>query len=405
MWKFIGIGLQKGAHKLLVYASTPAKRRRRSRRTTKELVPFPDIFPIDILREIVDATLHQIWEETDKERDPEFSDVLSLMLTCKDFNTWVLPHFYRYVHVANPTRVSQLAGCLALVINNGDGRRQLWEIPEGQERIDAYMERAPRIRALSVVDFTWTLNQHLDEFTMLGLMLPHLRRLNVHWSLLNQLRQKRTAFHATQITIVMDAQPPENIGQAAAQNSQLVLVHQNIGIRFAFPLDASGKVPPAHRRVCSFIDPTFVNHDAVKKIAIELYIEDEVDVEQTKRSKSTLPIFLRLADNFASLGKFTRIVFIVWVGDEEYENWVDPQPDGELTDVEKAVQETFDKAKEEVGPQVCVPGNDSFLSLHSRRTALEYGRDRRFYTTSKAGTSTVELLSLGKERARLLGRN
>lgn len=355
----MGIGLQKGAHKLLVYASTPAKRPRRSRHTTKELVPFPDIFPVDILREIVDTTLYQIWEETDKERDPEFSDVLSLMLTCKDFKTWVLPQFYRYVHVANPTRVSQLAGCLALAINNGDGRRQLLEVPKGPERINAYMERAPRVRALSVLDFTWTLNQHLDEFVMLGLMLPHLRRLNIHWSLLNQLRQKRMAFHATQITVVMDAQPPENGIQAAAQNSQLILVHQNIGIRFAFPLDASGKVPLAHRRACCFTDLAFLNHDSTKKIAIELYIEDEVDAEQTKRSKSLLPVFRRLADHLASLGKFTRIIFIVWVGDEEYENWVDPQPDGELTAIEKAVQATIDKAKEEVGPKVCIRGSDS----------------------------------------------
>jgi len=361
MWKFIGIGLQKSAHSLLSYASTPTKRCRRSRRTTKELVPFPDVFPVDILREILDATLHQIWEETDQMRDPEFSDVLSLMLTCRDFKGWVSPQFYQYIHVANPTRVGQLARCLVLTINTGDGNRQLWEIPKGQELVDAYMERAPRIRALSLVDFTWTLNEHLNDFTVLSLMLPHLQRLNIHWSLLNQLRQKPITFHAAQITMVMDAQPPENIGDIVAQNSRPVLVREIIGIRFAFPLDAGGKVSPAHRRICSFIDPTFVNQDATKKVAIELYIEDEVDAEQTKRAKSTLPVFLRLGDNFASLGKFTRIVFIVWVGDEEYENWVDPQPDGELTDIERAIQETFDKAKEEVGPQVCIRGSEAFL--------------------------------------------
>jgi len=360
MWRFVGIGLQKGAHMFLAYASTPEKRRRRPQSTTKGFVPFPDIFPVDILREIIDATLLQIWEETDKERDPEFSDVLSLMLTCKDFRTWVSPQFYRYVHVANSTRVFQLAGGLALAINYGDGGQELSEIPEGEERNNALVERAPRVQALSVVDFTWTLDQHLDGFTVLGLMLPHLRRLNIHWSLFNQLRQKPSFFHTTHITIVMDAQPPENITQTAAQDSQLVLVQQDIGIRFAYPLDASGKVPPAHRRVCAFIDPTFVNHGATKRLAVELYIDDEVDAEHTKQAKSTLPVFRRLADNSASLGKFTRIVFIIWVGDEEYENWVDPQPDGELADFEKEAQETFDKAREEVGPQVCARGSEYF---------------------------------------------
>jgi hypothetical protein len=347
MWQLIGIGLQKGAQKLVVYASTPAKRRRRSRPTTEELAPFPDIFPADILREIVDATLHLIWEETDKERDPEFSDVLSLMLTCKVFKAWVHPQFYRYIHVANPIRVAQLAGCLTFVYNTGHG--------DGQERISAYLERAPRICALSLVDYTWALDQRLADFVVL---LPHLRRLNMHWSLLNQLRQKPAVLHAVHITIVMDMRPPENIGQI--QPCQLVLVQENIGIRFAYPLDASGEVPLAHRRVFSFIDPILMNHPAVKKIATELYIEDEGDIEQTKRSKSTLPMFARLADNFASLGKFTRIVFIVWVGDEEYEKWVDPQPHGELTDVERAVQESFDKAREETGPRVCTHGSDSF---------------------------------------------
>lgn len=67
------------AHKLLAYTSTQAKRRRRSQRTTKELFPFPDVFPVEVVREIVDATLHQIWEVSDKMRDPKFSDVLSLM--------------------------------------------------------------------------------------------------------------------------------------------------------------------------------------------------------------------------------------------------------------------------------------------------------------------------------------
>jgi hypothetical protein len=366
MWHFVGIGLQKGAHKLLVYASIPAKRRRRSQPATKELVPFPDIFPEDILREIIDTTLHQIWEETDKERDPEFSDVLSLMLTCKDFKIWVSPQFYRYIHVANPTRVAQLAGCLALAINHGDGSRQLSEIPEGQERIDAYMERAPRVRALSLVDYAWTVDQHLTNFVVLGLMLPYLRRLNIHWSLLNQLRQKAVALHASHITIVMDAQPPDNIGQTAAQTSQLVLVQQEIGIRFTYPLDASGQVPPAHRRLCSFIDPTFMNHGATKKFAAELYLHDEGNAEQTKQSKSTLPLFVRLAGNFASFGKFTRIVFIVWVGDEEYNNWVDPQADGELTDIERVIQATLEKAREETGPQVCTRRSGSFFLTLTR---------------------------------------
>jgi len=202
IWKFIGFGLEKVTSKLLVYATTPPKRRRRSPRTTTELVSFPGTFPVDILREILDATLHQIWEETDKERDPEFSDVVSLMLTCKDFKSWVFPQFYSYIHVAGPTRVCQLAACLTSMIINGNGSRYFYDIPRGQERIDAMMERAPRVHALSLVDFTWTLKLHLDESSMLGLVLPHLRRLNIHWSLLNQLRQKATVFHAAQITIV-----------------------------------------------------------------------------------------------------------------------------------------------------------------------------------------------------------
>lgn len=362
MWKFIGTRLQMSAHKLLAYASTPAKRHRRSQCTTKELVPFPDVFPVELLREIVDATLHQIWEVTDKMRDPEFSDVLSLMLTCKAFKSWASPQFYQYVHIANPTRVRQLARCLVRAINNGNPSRrfQEWEIRGGNKLVDEYMERAPRICALSLVDYTWTLNQHLNEFTMLVRVLPHLRRLNVHWSLLHELRQRRIAFPAAQITIVMDAPPPTNIAEIAARDMQPFPVGENIGIRFSYPLDAGGKVPPAHRRVCSFIDPTFAyaNQGATKKIAMELYIDDEVSTKVTKRAISALPVFLRLGNTFASVGKFTRIVHIVWVGDEEYESWVAPQADGELMDFEGA-QETFDKAKK-VGPGVCIRGSEAF---------------------------------------------
>ena len=362
MWEFIGNGLEKGAHKLLVYTTTPPKRRRRSPRTTTELVPFPNTFPVDILLEILDATLHQIWEETDKETDPEFSDVVSLMLTCKYFKAWVFPRFYSYIHLANPTRVFQLAVCIASAISNGDGSRSLWDTPQGQERVDTYKERAPRVHALSLVDFTWTLDEHLDDFATLSLMLRHLRRLNIHWSLLNQLRRRSplnqlrlrpTVFHATQITIVMDAKPPENIAWTAEHNTLLVLVQQNIGIRFAYPLDASGKVPPARRRFCASVDSTFVSHNSTKRIAIECYIGDEVGVEEAKGSKNALQRFLRVANRFASLGKLIRIVFIVWVGDEEYENWVDPQPDGEITASETAVHGIIDKFKEMVEPQVC----------------------------------------------------
>jgi len=364
MWKLIGFGLEKGAEKLLVYATTPAKRRRRSPRTTTELVPFPNTFPADILREILDATLHQIWEETDKERDPEFSDVVSLMLTCKDFKAWTFPQFYSYIHLANPTRVSQLAECFASTINNGDGDggRYLWDIPPGQERVDVYRERAPRVHALSLVDFTWTLDEHLDDSVTLSVMLPHLRRLNIHWSLLNQFRRRPTAFHAAQITIVMDENPPDNIALIAAHNTRLVLVHQDIGIRFAYPLDASGKVPLTHRRVCASVDSTFMSHSSTKRLAIECYLEDEVDAEETERSKNALQKFLRLADKYASLKKLTRIVFIVWVGDEEYENWVDPQPDGEITASEMAIHGTIDRYKAIVGSQVCTHGMEFLFS-------------------------------------------
>ena len=91
---------------------------------------------------------------------------------------------------------------------------------------------------------------------------------------------------------------------------------------------------------------------------MELYIDDEVSTKVTKRAISTLPVFLRLGNTFASVGKFTRIVHIVRVGDEEYENWVGPQADGELMDFEGA-QETFDKAKK-VGPGVCIRGSEAF---------------------------------------------
>lgn len=361
MWKFIGTGLQKGAHKLLAYASIPAKRRQRSRRTTKEHLPFPKEFPVDILRLILDVILDQIWEETDKMRDPEFGDVLSLMLTCKSFKGWVSPQFYQYIHVANPTRVSQLVRCLVLAINDGNPKLSLWEIPNGPKLSDAYISRAPRIRALSLVDYTWSLNEHLNAFTTLGRVLPHLRRLNIHWSLLHELRQKRIAFYAAQMTIVADGQPPENFAEIVASSSQTLPVTENIGIRYAYPLDASGKVPPAHRRICSFVDPTFVyvNRGTTNKIAMEVYLVDEEDAEQTKRSMSTLPVFLRLGNTFAALGRYTRIALIVWVGDEEYENWVDPPGDGGFIETEGEIQDIFDKVKK-VGPGVCVRGSEAF---------------------------------------------
>jgi len=370
MWRFIVSGLEKGYHKLLVHASTPAKRRRRSPRTTTELVSFPYTFPADILREILDATLHQIWEETDKERDPEFSDVVSLMLTCKYFKARVFPHFYSYIHLANPTRVSQLAMCILSTVNSRDGSRPLCDIPQGQERDDAYKERVPRVRALSLVDFTWTLDEHLDDSAALSLMLPHVRRLNIHWSLLRPLwrrslkpGQTPTYLYAAQITIVMNAKPPENIA-AAERGAVLMLVQQNIGLRFAYPLDASGKVPPAHQRLCAYFDSDLISHISTKRVAIECYIGDEVGAEETKRSKNALQGFLRVTDKkIISLGKFTRVVFIVWVGDEEYENWVDPQPDGELTASETAVHGTIDTFKEMVEPQVCVHGMEFFSLL------------------------------------------
>ena len=362
MWKFIGICLQKGAHMLLTYASIPTKRRRRSLRTTKEHLPFPKVFPVDILRLIIDAILEQTWEETDNMRDPEFSDVLSLMLTCKSFKGWVSSQFYQYVHVANPTRVGQLARCLVLAINDGDPRRQFWEIPNGTKLADVYIARAPRIRALSLVDYTWTLNEHLNAFTTLGRVLPHLRRLNIHWSLLHELRQKRIAFYAAQITIVVDGEPPDNFAEIVAPSSQTLPVTENIGIRYAYPLDASGEVPPAHRRICTFVDPTFVyvNRGATNKIAMEVYLVDEKDAEQTRRSMSTsLPVFLRLGNTFAALGRYTRIALIVWVGDEEYENWVDPPGDGGLIEAEGEIQDIFDKVKK-VGPGVSVRGSEAF---------------------------------------------
>jgi hypothetical protein len=350
MWRLIGMGLQKGP-----YANTPPKRPRRSRRTTEELVPFPDVLPVEVLLEIVDATLHQIWEVTDKMRDPEFSDVLSLMLTCKVFNSWVSPQFYQYVHVANPTRVRQLAWCLVVAINE-------WEVGI-----------APRIRALSLVDYTWTLNQHLNEFALLPQVLPYLRRLNIHWSLLHELRQRRIALPAAQITIVMDVLPPYNIAEIAAQNMQPFPVTENIGIRFTYPLDAAGKVPPAHRRVSSFLDPTFAyaNQGATKKIAMELYIDDEVSAAVTKRAMSALPVFLRLGNTFASGGEFTSIVHIVWVGDKEYENWVGPQADGELMDVEGE------------RPGVCIRGSETF-PYTDEKPQLEQGRNRLCCATAQA---------------------
>ncbi len=361
MWKIIRMDFQKVAPKLLVYASTPVKRRRRSRRARKKHIPFPKVFPVDIFRQIVDATLHQIWEETDKMRDPEYSDVLSLMLTCKSFNGWVSPQFYQYVHVANPTRVDQLVRCLVLVINDGGLRGQIWDILKGNEQAGAYMAKAPRIRALSLVDYTWTLNEHLNAFTTLGQVLPHLQRLSIHWSLLHELRKRRIAFYAAQITIVVDAHPPENIADIALPSPQAAPATDNIGIRYACPLDANGKVPPAHRRICSFVDPTFVfvNQGTTKKIAMEIYLFDEQDAEQTKRSKSTIPVFLGLWNIFAAPGKYTRIVLIVWVGDEEYEKWVDPQGDEAFMG---GIRDIFDKGKM-VGPGVCIRGSEAFLML------------------------------------------
>ena len=364
MWKFMVSGLEKGYHKLLVYTTTPAKRRRRSPRTTTELVSFPYTFPVDILREILDATLHQIWEETDKERDPEFSDVVSLMLTCKDFKAWVFPQFYSYIHLANPARAYQLAVCIFLTLNCRDGSRPLCDMPQGQERDDAYKERVPPVHALSLVDFTWTLDEHLDKSAMLGVMLPHLRRLNIHWSLLNQLRKRLTVIYAAQITIVMDETPPNNMAPIAAHDAQLVLFQQDIGIRFAYPLDARGQVPPGHRRLCALFDSNIMSHISTKRIVIECYLEDEVDAEETERSKNVLQGFLRkFGKEFGSSGEFTRFVFIVWVGDEEYENWVDPQPDGEITASETAVHGIIDKFKEMVEPQVCTHGMELFFSF------------------------------------------
>lgn len=353
MWRWIAVGLYKGCHKFLEYASTPAKRHRRSRRTKIELAPFPDIFPVDILREIVDTTLHQIWEETDKLRDPEFSDVLSLMLTCKEFKAWVSPQFYHYIHVANPTRVSELAACLSLAIGNGDRKQQLWGVPEGQGRNITLMERTPRIRALSFVDFFWTLDEHLDAFAALSFTLLHLRRLNIQWSLFNELRQKQVIFRATQITVVTDVQPPTNLSEIAARSTKLILAQENIGVRYAYPLDASGQVPLAHRRFHSVIDTTLLSYASTKKVAIELYLVDEGSAEETKRSKSALPAVLKLVYDLASLKKFTRMVLIIWVGDEEYENWVDPQAYEEST----VVQET----KKEVRPQVCIHFRESLV--------------------------------------------
>jgi len=132
-----------------------------------------------------------------------------------------------------------------------------------------------------------------------------------------------------------------------------------------------------------------MNYDETKRTALELYIEDEVNAEQTERSKNALPEFRRLADNIASLEKFTRIVFIVWVGDEEYENWVDPRPageitdegyenwvdlrsDGEITDVETAVQETSDNAGE-AGPLVCTHGMNFFFFTLMRNFRIRKG--------------------------------
>ena len=364
MWRILGINPQKYTPELLVYASNPVKRRQRSRRATKEHIPFPKAFPVDIFRQIVDAALHQIWEETDKMRDPEFSDVLSLMLTCTTFNGWVSPQFYHYVHVANPTRVGQLVSCLEFAINDGDPWRQFWERLKGKEQAGAYtdMAKAPRIRALSLVDYTWTLNEHLNAFTTLGRVLPHLQRLNIHWSLLHQLRKRRIAFYAAQITIVVDAQPPENTGDIAMSSPQAEAATDNIGIRYTYPLDASGNVPLLHRRVCTFFDPTFVyvSQGTTKKLAMEVYLRDEQDDEQTMRSKSTIPVFLGLGNTFATLGKYTRIVLIVWVGDEEYENWVDPQANEEFMGVEGGIREYIVDRLNMAGPGVRIRGSEAF---------------------------------------------
>ena len=297
-------------------------------------------------------------------RDPEFSDVLSLMLTCKTFNGWVSPQFYHYVHVANPTRVGQLVRCLVLAINDGEPREQLWEIPEGKELDGAFMERAPRIRALSLVDYTWTLNEHLNAFTTLGRVLPHLQRLRVHWTLLHELWKRGLAFYAAQLTVVVDAEPPENIADIVSASPQAVPATGNIGIRCAYPLDASGKVPPAHRRVCSFLDPTPVYFSqGATKIAMEVYLRDEQDDEQTMRSKSTIPRFLSLGNVFAARRKYTRIVLIVWVGDEEFENWADPQADEEFMGVEAGLREYIVDKVKTVGPGVCIRGSEAFLLL------------------------------------------
>ena len=361
------MNLQEYAPKLLVHASNPVKRRRRSRHTTKKHIPFPKVFPVDIFRQIIDTTLHQIWEETDILRDPEFSDVLSLMLTCKTFNGWVSPQFYQYVHVANPTRAGQLVRCLELAINDGGPWRQFWEMLKGKDQAGAYMDmaRAPRILALSLVDYTWTLNEHLNAFTTLGRVLPHLQRLNIHWSLLHELRKRRIAFYAAQITIVVDARPPENNADIPTSSPQDEAATGNIGIRYAYPLDASGNVPLLHRRICSFFDPTSVDvaQGTTKKLAMEVYLLDEQDAEQTMRSKSTIPVFLGLGNTFATLGKYTRIVLIVWVGDEEYENWVDPQADEEFMGVEGGIREYIVNRLKMAGPEVCIRRSEAFVML------------------------------------------
>ena len=353
MWKIIRTGLRKAASKLLVYANNPVKRRRRSQHTTKKHIPFPKVFPVDIFRQIVDATLHQIWEETDILRDPEFSDVLSLMLTCKTFNGWVSPQFYQYVHVANPTRVGQLVRCLVLAINDGEPRQQVWELAG-----------SPRIRALSLVDYTWNLNEHLNAFTTLGRALPHLQRLNIHWTLLYDLWKRGLAFYAAQLTVVVDVEPPENVADVISSSPQPAAATDNIGIRYAYPLDASGKVPPAHRRLCTFFDPTSVYFSrGATKIAMEVYLCDEQDAEQTKRSKRRIPQFVTLGNYLAARIKYTRNVLIVWVGDEEYENWVDPQADTEFLDAEAGIRENIVGRVKMAGSKVCIRGSEDFLML------------------------------------------